>query len=475
MLGCRTGRIRAIGAVYIAIFLTAVHFYFSPLAEFDATTTWTALSPPQNDWENLQGDLGEGNATLFLRLRRPRESPSPASDNVAVAVGEHFCQVVVHTKRCPYPQFWIRLVGDALVALDLVQGTDGQNDVWRGKFVIPLEGVYAVDVRWLGCGPDSLPWKSLPIRLASVGARRERQSEKSFWFSNGAWIATRKFEVEASTALLDYIWSDPSIVGQREGMLDLVQIESKDLGIRTVVSKRGVLHPIHGMFKFDENGNYELVCFWGGPSVWTLWQIFLLERRFVSPHQRPFKFHYYNVTNLLQPDKDWPLKEKQRSRKCKHIFVSVDELAEPLSQAAFKEQVTTFVHHLVIMLDNPTFPIWILTAIVPAMSTTNCHTAILPRSTDHPCNDVVKHLFRSPSNQFPYQVHLMDNSDLVMPKFDENRQDILANIAMRVFVAVGKGVADWRAMGQQGLVDGLHRNGTVEPNPELFPYEGWNP
>ena len=108
------------------------------------------------------------------------------------------------------------------------------------------------------------------------------------------------------------------------------------------------------------------------------------------------------------------------------------------------------------------------------MLASSCHSPERPRSTDHPCNDVIKSLFRPGDERFPSMVHLMDNTDLVLPQLGQNRENVLANIAMRVFVAVGKGVSEWRAMGQIGLIDGLHRNDTVEPNFELVPYEGWN-
>jgi hypothetical protein len=86
---------------------------------------------------------------------------------------------------------------------------------------------------------------------------------------------------------------------------------------------------------------------------------------------------------------------------------------------------------------------------------------------------------------FPPRVHLIDNTDLVLALMmttkggNHHRDDnfnitydfLLANIALRIFVAVGKGVTDWRNIGQHGLIDGLHRNDTVEPNFPLIPYD----
>jgi hypothetical protein len=200
---------------------------------------------------------------------------------------------------------------------------------------------------------------------------------------------------------------------------------------------------------------------------------FLAERSFLFPAQRPFKFHYYNVTNFVSPDKHWEQSDKERCRKCKHIFLAVDEWEEDVSQDTFREQYTTFVGHLQKLMNDATFPIWLMTVNEPAMKASNCFSPSNPRSTDHPCNDVIKSLFRDNESVFPERVHLMDNTDITLAQFDSNYESILANIALRIFVAVGKGVAEWRGMGQQGLIDGLHRNGTVEPNFALIPYDGW--
>jgi hypothetical protein len=146
---------------------------------------------------------------------------------------------------------------------------------------------------------------------------------------------------------------------------------------------------------------------------------------------------------------------------------------------------------------DTTFPIWILTmnggiaatAKSPKDDVThlNCHEGRkYPRTADHPCNDVLKALFVAPPPPpgrllFQSRVHLMDNTDLVLPIMTttkKGRHDdynitydlLLANTALRIFVAVGKGVTDWRRVGQHGLIDGLHRNDTVEPNIQLKPY-----
>ena len=220
-------------------------------------------------------------------------------------------------------------------------------------------------------------------------------------------------------------------------------------------------------------------AFWGSETMAAIRNRFMKLRGILAHSNRPFKFKYFKVTSLTHPDAAWPGLEKRRCRKCKHIFVSVDELDEPLSQATFLEQYTAFVHNLVKLLEDDTFPIWLLTNNEPPGMASNCHSpTLLPRSTDHPCNAVIQNLFRHGAKAFPSQVRLLDNTDLVLPHHPsqshrlsrENRDHILANIALRIFVAVGKGVSNWRAAGQAGKVNGLRRNGKVEPNKILVSF-----
>jgi hypothetical protein len=332
-----------------------------------------------------------------------------------------------------------------------------------------------VDARWYGCAKNDTVWSPLqtPIKIRAVGSRyiSTNQPKESYLFSNSCWISNTKV-TPAVEPLPDYVWTD--LESGDPDPDDLIKLVGDKLGIRTIISKRGTFKKPNNMYKFGEVGNYELVCFWGGPTMWDIRQRFMAERQILTPKQRPFKFHYYNITNLVRPDQDWSQSEKEKCRKCKHIFLSVDELHEPVSQIAYEQQLTALVGHLQKINNDPTFPIWILTVNEPPMLASNCYDPDLPRSTDHPCNDVIKRLFLPGAERFPERIHLLDNTDLVLPQFGQDRDNVLANVAMRIFVAVGKGVSDWRAMGQIGLVDGLHRNNTVEPNVVLTPYKDWN-
>jgi hypothetical protein len=441
--------------------------------------------------------------------------------------------------------FALRLISEdaALVGI-LLQEEEEQSPptstasvvaVWRGNFTIPLPGTYAVDFRWWlsddndGCGDDngatttgktssSTTTTALSFMAEVPPATVPQQpddddDDTNSLFANGVWMSQKLLNNSVnsnnsndlgsnSRRGSDYIWADPVTapsLDQDHAAEEYLHI--KDVG--TAVAKHGTFRFPHNMYRFDELGNYELVCFWGGTIMHRIRTIFLHEKNILSKGQRPFKFHYYNITTRFQPqpDADWSTEDKERCRKCKHIFLSIDDIIDNRndnnktgtfsSQVEFETQLVNFVLHLQQLMNDPTFPIWILTTTNgPASKNNNraCHEQRkYPRSTDHPCNDVLKALFHPrkqeeqlPSSRLLFQprVHLMDNTDLTLPlrlyddDYNNNMQDmLLANIALRIFVAVGKGVADWRQNGQQGLIDGLHRNGTVEPNFVLVPYD----
>lgn len=409
---------------------------------------------------------------------------------------QHWAHVTVPPSSC-IPTFSMRLVGDALlpIVLQLQQLQRGKKakrapQVWLGQFEIPRTGDYRLEFAWLGCPGEDGAAKHvstlqesihLVATVASEATTQESQYQlerptNAYLFSQSLWLSKNVMGPALSEKVVpDYIWADPNLKSWNS--TDLLFLPGVDEGHEVAVTKSGTLTADKGYYKFAETGNYELVCFWGGPVMAKIRELFLAERKHIAPGQRPFKFHYYNVTNMIHPDADWTRDDKERCRKCKHIFLSLDDVNTQISQVEFESQFTSFVGHLQKLMNDTTFPIWILTFNSPpsAETTSHCHDPFkYQRTTDHPCNDVLRQVVvKSSPRVFEPRVHLLDNADIILPVTPSAMEGALANIAMRIFVAVGKGVHDWRAMGQHGLSDGLHKNDTVEPNFELIPYEGW--
>jgi len=448
-------------------------------------------------------------ATLVLELQRATEERD--EDHVA-STGFHTAHVFFNEKHCPDPHFGVRLTGTkaALVPIQLFQSST-ELQQWTGSFHLSVDGAYRVDAKWYGCGLDDESEGATEL-LSIDDASKDKTIEfqvvgpttfppKSFVrllehsppsigegaaFSDGVWMSTQgmsfvKPKTDANLTVdvsqyTDYLWANPNLNNVPDPR-DLMILDDEEKNIHTIISRNGTLTEEHKTYIFNHVGNYELVCFFGSQSAKTLHDHFItqLKSNMVVQGVRPFKFHFYNVTNLIYPD--GILITNKTCRKCKHIILSVDELDNgPMSQTDFQHQYSTFVKHLQKLMDDSTFPIWLLTNNEPVSIATNCHPPyVLPRTSDHPCNDVIRDLMRR--GVFERRVNLMDNADLTMPFFDDvalkHRAQINANIALRIFVLVGKGVQDWRDRGQIGKADGLHRNGTVEPNFELVPYD-WN-
>ena len=440
------------------------------------------------------------------------------------------------------PQFGIRMVGHKTGVVVPVRLVQQSSQLWSGQFHLSLDGNYRVDAHWWGCGgmlettststkdgqpkqgtaatvaPIEFqvtgPWTFVTPTIVSANQHNPPSIGEGAEFpSSAVWMSMMSsmpssfvkpsatiphtetdLTLDASHST-EYIWTDPtrftlpSSDPTKDDWMVLNDAGSEPQQIETIVSRYGTLTAEHQTYLLNHVGNYEIVCFFGNPD---LHRLFLKELKLGSVVKgvRPFKFHYYSVTNLQHPDHDWGPSgrgdKRATCRKCKHIFLSVDDLENTLSQEEFRNQYITFVRHLQKLMDDPTFPIWLLTSNAPATTNQNCHAPyVVPRTTDHPCNDVIRTLVQK-GDVFEDRVLLMDNTDLSLLPYslrssnddDDSiqplRRHMEATIALRIFVLIGKGVADWRARGQQAWSDGLYRNGTlVVPTQNLDPYN-WN-
>ena len=371
---------------------------------------------------------------------------------------------------CTKPKIWLRIVGDALVDVPLSKSKAMGKSDWLGSFTVPMEGSYKVEARWKGCegGDSTNEVKQYEFRAAGKAAYAPKDIG-GVSFINGAWIAADKIkankDIKASPSFSSqYLWADPAKVIEGK---EMTVLEGRE---KSIVLKESTVTDDVGFYAFQQLSNYEVVCWIGSKSAEDIWGSFKALRAQVFPHQRPFKFHYYPATSFVDPDKDW--KDNNYVRKCKHILVSLDEPEEPLSQMEYKNQVTTFIKHLLNAFDEEhTFPalIWMFTTMESPIAAKNCHDTFMERTTDHPCNDVLKDMFKS--SPFPSRVRLLDNTDLTSVKMGEDRESVLAAVALRIFVFVGHQVKAWRDIGQSGGIEGLTKNGVTEPNYELVRYD----
>ena len=341
-------------------------------------------------------------------------------------------------------------------------------------------------------------------------------------FPSGAtWISiTRLNGVPASQERVTdkgpkqrYVWADPNLLlGSNSGdNKHWVPASTSRLANETASSMLSITSTVYTpqqqswFAAFRELSNRELVCWVGGRSAEMVHAQFLAVRgELFSSSQLAFKFHYHPMTRLEQPDETWSDDWKQKFLKCKQIFVLLEEDSfmetvegEPLSRQEYQAGVTQFLNHLIQAIPDHTFPIWLCTVALESpvrarYETRHCHddgTNSITKAynfNQHPCNTAMFDMFHRKASLFApkdqERVRLLNNTDLSIAAsyFDRlgadkrelypRRQDILGVIALRMFVLIGKQVQEWREMGQIGKIDGLHRNGVVEPNFELKPY-----
>jgi len=321
------------------------------------------------------------------------------------------------------PRTWIRLTGDALVAIPLKQ--EGPH-VWSGRFTFPFSGSYSLETHWYGCGfeGENSSMKLLPPMQFEVFGSG----------TNGtAWISSKRLFTLPSSAP-SYLWMNYTTHGPSNTATFLPTKSSIGDSLisreATPISAKGI----------QDLSNHELVCWIGSKSSTTVYEAFISLLTAIAPHQRPFKFWC--------PDKEWYRypDEKEKFLKCKNVFVSIDALKYPISQAQYKSQFQTFVNRILKALGNKTPPIWIATVnLHPMDASTFCHSPE-KSSQEHPCNNALRELFLE--GAFPDHVHLMDNTDVTSPQSSQHLKDIFAVIAMRWFALVANQVDVWKQAGQ---------------------------
>ena len=357
-------------------------------------------------------------------------------------------------------RLWMRVTGPSLIGVYLEESKTGH---WKGNFSLPMEGNYKVVVYATGCDGSSIPVQAnMPIEFLAQGQQRKVASMVPRRFPDSVWIARKEFDTLNKTISQPYIWIDQEISPRTSSLTSISN---------SVLAFDGTLGE-NKTYSFGQLSNYEIVCWIGSESAEKLHSAFLELRPIISQGQRPFKFHYHKIQNFVNPARDWEEENKKRFRKCKHVLISLDEMETKVSQEEYRQQVFRFIRHLLKAFPDETFPIWMFTVIESPISADNCHSPFLKRTSGHHCNEVLKELFQTAS--FPDRVQLLDNTDLSFPQLGDNKEDIVAVVALRIFVLVGKRVQEWRAAGQTGTSKGLKKGDELVPNFDLVPYTDWD-
>jgi hypothetical protein len=383
-----------------------------------------------------------------------------------MALGPHGVEIVA---TCPNAIFYAYLGKDILVDVPLIE----KNPMhWVGKFSVPIKGQYEFKVKSSGCKDDTIIDSTI-LSFEAVGTMSmdDSMSERKgnlgkTLISQGAWISTSKVQIDSSESEqkpANYVWLNPNLVQDKKQVKGIA-------GASAFVAKEGSVTEENGFFEFHKLSNYEIVCFFGSESANDIFGSFKSLRGNLFPHQRPFKFHYHEVNDFINPDKNWTDGDKSVFRKCKHVLISIDEPESPLSQMEYKSKMITLIKHLTLAFNDETFPLWIFTTMESPINSKNCHSPNGQRRSEHPCNVALKELFQN--SPFSSRVRLLDNTDVTNPQIGGLlKADILAAIALRIYIIVGYQVKEWRANNQVGHVKGLTKGDKEIPNFDLVPYD----
>ena len=440
---CRTVRlVLAFSATVAAIF-----GFVGNTANFKNLQILSSLKSP-----NLVFEIDSG---VHLSL----EFDGLEGDSKVISLGPHRATLTL-AKSCACPGLWLRMEGDALAVIVMYEKN---QYIWEGAFTIPVAGDFSFISYWYGCDGNerTLQQRKGLLNLVARGKSFSDPSSNRPFLPSSIWLPSKKF-TQVKELKQPYVWHNPEVSFQGARVL-----KTSD----SFITSDSATYPDTEYYQFKELSNYELVCWVGGESAELLQQSFLQLRSLVNVHQRPFKFHLYGSRSFSNPDTTWTEEAKKKFRKCKHILISMDQLDTPCTQPEYTEQVKKFIGHLLNAFPDDTFPIWMFTVMESPVAPTNCVEPVLPRSSHHPCNTALLELFRS--SPFPERVRLMEATDISLPQLGENSKDVATAIALRIFVLVGKQVADWRSHNQIGTVNGLQRGQHLEPNFELVPYMAW--
>jgi hypothetical protein len=396
----------------------------------------------------------------FEHAKDDYHNVSSKSGDSVISLGPHGCQVTIRTPICAYPNMAIRMKGDALVFIPLQPS--GPNTL-SAAFYLPISGTYSLDARWYGCelpthlSPSSLSFTTPTIPLVVEARDTTRNTSnaplvpvsKTPLFPPGFWRSQRRYAVPSQALSSEYIWTAMETRYSDQSPAYFTAESSQ--GKASVVMEGNPIN-LQGLAQLS---NYEVVCWVGTKTAEVSREMFLSLRSQLAPRQRPFKFHYNKITDLTDPENS--MNERRMSRKCKQTWVILDELE--LSQAEFTRQVIHFLRGIESCMHDKTWSIWMFT--VTTNNPRACHSPSSMRYSHlHPCNDALFQIFES--RTLPWNVRLVDTTDITNAQFGENHPDVSATIAMRIAALIGDQVQTWRQKGQIGKVDGLHRNGTVE-------------
>ena len=195
--------------------------------------------------------------------------------------GPHHIHIIT---SCPQTIPYVIVGGDVFQSIKL---SENKHMTWSGEFVIQSIGTFELKLIGLSCKSTEMlnikiqdfEIKDDSIQTSDVEIEPVYKKLTGEMFSNGAWIASSKLNIEPTSDIqpATYVWTNPALGNGAVKGID---------GVKSFVVKEGSLTEENGFYEFKQLSNYELVCFFGSQSAKDLHESLLSLRPKLFPHQR---------------------------------------------------------------------------------------------------------------------------------------------------------------------------------------------
>lgn len=253
------------------LFFPQIFIFFAALTMFGMSFVYHNVAMDEFDWTNFPS----GNLKVAIEW-------SENSKIVGTKTrGPHRIHIVT---SCPQTIPYVIVGGDVFQSIRL---SETKHMSWSGEFMIQSTGKFELKLIGSSCKDE----ETLDIKIqdfeikddlilpSAVEVEPVYKKLTGDMFSNGAWIASSKLNIEPTSDIqpATYVWTNPA---SKNGALKGID------GAKGFVVKEGSLTKENGFYEFRQLSNYELVCFFGSQSAKDLHESLLSLRGNLFTHQR---------------------------------------------------------------------------------------------------------------------------------------------------------------------------------------------
>ena len=447
---------------------------------------------------SIRTDLLAVNSTTPLLISVPQSFTT----KIKIAILKEFCS---------QPVLGLRLVGPEIY-YDILNNTDLISSINDNVYVIQYDvpsslllGEYNVEVSLLHCGTvrsnfaisnESCVIESHWSHIINIGS----QSSNATTISS-SWVLAPKckssesrspecYESGDSTKQTDYIYMEIDRETNTALYNNLITIQD-GITLSLPPSLSGSSSDTSLIKSFEQLSNYELVCWLGDDDAQQYYRAFMSLYPLISNGQRPFKFKYLELKDVIDIAKD--SSQTDTYKKCKIIFISygVDRFDAGITAETYGAEVQTVLNYIRKTHSDERYDrsAWFLSPRSSMSEKDNgCTNSAATQGRTpfriHSAINKLHNIFNEKQvnriDQAEPHIHFMDNSDIteslshisneIDTSYNQHIMDLQISsvVAMRCMEKIAQTVKNWRYNRQQGTINGVMKDGKLIPNSELF-------